>query len=113
MDHCVYCGTPFPSGFRDGVPEPEALKWINRPSLPPEASKQLELMKVVPYGEVRRPRALALALAGFSVPVIGVVLYLIYSLLRRYSAPAAVVVLLGGAALLAYLLWRAANLPKR
>lgn len=112
MDHCVYCGTPFPQGFRDGVPEPDALKWVQRPDVSLEAVKQLELMKVMPY-EARSPRALVLALAGFSIPVLGVVFYLIYTLLRRYSGVAGIVVLLGGAVLLGYLIWRAANLPRQ
>lgn len=113
MDHCVYCGTPFPPGFRDGVPEPDSLKWIQRPDVSPEAVKQLELMKVMPYEQARSPRALVLAMAGFSIPVLGVVFYLIYTLLRRYSSVAGYAVLLGGAVLLGYLVWRAAQLPKR
>jgi len=111
LDHCVYCGAAFPPGFRDGYPEPEALKWIERPELTPEAVKQLELMKVVPFEPVRKPRSIVLALAGFSVPVFGVIFYLMYKLVYRYSAAAAVAILLGGAFLVFYLLWRAARFP--
>ena len=112
MDHCVYCGTPFPPGFRDGLPEPESLKWIERPGLSPEASKQLELMKVMPYDRVKQPRSLALALAGFSIPVFGAIFYLAYSMLQRYSQTAAVAVLLGGALVVGYLVWSAIRLPR-
>jgi hypothetical protein len=110
LDHCVYCGAPFPAGFRDGVPEPEALKWLERPGLSIDASKQLELMKVVADDQVKKPRSLILALTGFSIPVFGVIFYLIYVLLQRYSPPVAVAVLLGGAGFLGYLVWNAAKL---
>jgi hypothetical protein len=109
LDHCVYCGAAFPPGFREGFPEPEALKWIDRPGLPPDLAKQLEVMKIVPFDPIRKPRSLVLAIAGFLIPVFGVVFYLIFALLRRYSPLLAVAVLLGGAALVFYLVWRAVN----
>src|SRR5262249_12271248 len=107
MDHCVYCGAPFPPDFREGLPEPESLKWIDRPGLPPGASKQLELMKVLPDDRGRSPRRLILALAGFSVPIVVVILYLAFSLLKRYSTTGAVGTLLGGAVGIGYLVWNA------
>jgi hypothetical protein len=112
MDHCVYCGAPFPPGFREGLPEPESLKWIERPGLPPNASKQLELMKVLPDDRLRQPRSLVLALAGFSIPIFGAIFYLAYSMLKRYSAGTAVGVLLGGALVIGYLVWNAMRQPK-
>ena len=112
MDHCVYCGTPFPTGFREGLPEPESLKWIERPGLPADASKQLELMKVLPDDRLRQPRSLVLALAGFSIPIFGAIFYLAYSMLKRYSAGTAVAVLLGGALVIGYLVWNAMRQPR-
>jgi hypothetical protein len=113
MDHCVYCGTPFPAGFREGVPEPESLKWIDRPDLSPDAFKQLELMKVLPDDKVRQPRSLVLALAGFSVPLFGAIFYLAYSMLKRYSEAGAVAILLGGAIVIGYLVWNAIRVPRK
>ena len=72
-------------------------------------AKQLEVMKIVPFDPIRKPRSLVLAFAGFLIPVFGVVFYLIFALLRRYSPLLAVAVLLGGAALVFYLVWRAVN----
>ena len=48
MDHCVYCGEVFPPDWKAGFAEPEALKWVDRPAIPPEAAKQLAMMKFVP-----------------------------------------------------------------
>jgi hypothetical protein len=107
MDHCVYCGAPFPAGFREGLPEPESLKWIDRPDLPADAFKQLELMKVLPDDRLRQPRSLVLALAGFSIPVFGAIFYLAYKMLARYSATAAVAILAGGVLVVGYLVWNA------
>jgi hypothetical protein len=107
MDHCVYCGAPFPPGFREGLPEPESLKWIDRPDLPVDAFKQLELMKVLPDERLRQPRFLVLALAGFSIPVFGAIFYLAYKMLARYSATAGVAILAGGILVIGYLVWNA------
>ena len=48
LQHCVYCGETFPPDFKDGHAEPEALKWVERPAIPTDAAKQLELMKFPP-----------------------------------------------------------------
>ena len=113
MDHCVYCGAPFPAGFREGLPEPESLKWIDRPGLPADASKQLELMKVLPDERLRQPRSLVLALAGFSIPVFGVIFYLAYSILKRYSPTAGVAIVAGGILVIGYLVWNALRVQNR
>jgi hypothetical protein len=113
MDHCVYCGAPFPAGFRDGVPEPDSLKWIDRPGIPLDASKQLELMKVLPDEKVRQPRSLVLALAGFSVPLFGAIFYLAYAMLKRYSETGAVAILFGGVLVVGYLVWNAMRAPRK
>ncbi len=105
MDHCVYCGALFPADFKQGLQEPDALKWIERPAIPPDAARQLEMMKVMPLEQDRRPGSIAKALALVSLPIFGVIFFLLYRLLQQYSAGIAVLVLVGGAVFLGYLLW--------
>ena len=103
-DHCVYCGAPFPPDFKQGFAEPEALKWVERPAIPPEAARQLEMLKVVRL-DAKKPRSLLLALGLISVPFFGVLFYLLYVLVRRYSAASAPFILLAGMGFLVYLVW--------
>jgi hypothetical protein len=103
LDHCVYCGAVFPSDFREGFPEPEALKWVERPGLPADAARQLEVMKVIPLEKKGRSPAMLLGL--LSVPVFAVLFYLLYRIVARYSAPSAMLVLVAGAGFIAYLFW--------
>jgi len=105
MDHCVYCGAVFPPDFKQGVQEPEALKWIERPTIPAAAARQLEMMKVVPLDRDTRPRSLAKGLALISLPLFGGIFLLLYLLLQRYSAGIAVLVLVVAAVFLVYLVW--------
>ncbi|HYR46643.1 MAG TPA: hypothetical protein VER78_06525 [Thermoanaerobaculia bacterium] len=105
MNHCVYCGATFPPDFKQGFAEPEALKWVERPAIPPEAAKQLEMLKVVRLDAAKKPRSLLLALGLLSVPVFAVLFYLLFALVRRYSAALAPLILLAGAGFLAYLVW--------
>jgi hypothetical protein len=105
MEHCVYCGAIFPPELKQGVPEPEALKWVDRPTVPPDAAKKLEMMKVVPLEQGRRPRSIAVVMTLLSIPVFAVVFYLLYSLVHRYSPATAGLVVAGGALFLGYLLW--------
>lgn len=100
----MYCGTAFPAELKKGFPEPDTLKWVERPGIPPEAARQLELLKVIP-DEVRRPRSLLLAAALLSVPLFGAVFYMLHRLVARYSAAGSVLVLLAGGGFLAYLVW--------
>ena len=51
LQHCVYCGESFPADLKEGHAEPEALKFVERPPIPADAAKQLEMMKVIPWGE--------------------------------------------------------------
>jgi hypothetical protein len=105
LEHCVYCGEAFPPGFKEGFEEPDALKWIERPPLPADASKKLELMKVVPIEGRRKTRPM-LAVAGLvSIPLFGAIFYLTFSLLRKLSPTAGLLVLAGGAGVLGYLVW--------
>jgi len=103
LDHCVYCGAVFPADFREGFQEPEALKWVERPSLPVDAARQLEVMKVIPLEKKGRSPAMLLGL--LSVPVFAVLFYLLYRIVARYSAPSAMLVLVAGAGFIAYLFW--------
>jgi hypothetical protein len=104
-DHCVYCGATFPPGFKDGFEEPEGLKWVERPAIPPEAARKLEMMKVVPLEGKVMARSLPVWIGMVSLPIFAVVFYLLYSLLRRYIPGAAGLVLVVEAAILAYLAW--------
>lgn len=97
----------FPPDLKDGHSEPEALKWVERPAIPSDAAKQLELMKFLP-GDVRgSPRSRrALALAGaLSLTAFAVIFVLVYLLLRRSAPPASGFVLVFGGAFLGYLAW--------
>ncbi len=79
LEHCVYCGAVFPPDFKEGFAEPESLKWVERPPIPTDAARQLEMLRVVELnrGERRRfsPRNLFVLL---SVPVLLVLFYVIY-----------------------------------
>jgi hypothetical protein len=113
LEHCIYCGEKFPPGLRDGFAEPDALKWVDRPAISPDAARQLELMKVVPPEGGKLPRSLPLVLTLLALPVFVILFFLLYSFLRRYSAPTAVLVLLAGVGCLAYLVWTAARKSRR
>lgn len=112
MDHCVYCGAQFPPELKQGMPEPESLKWVDRPAIPSDAAKQLEVMKILPLEGKNQPRSIAAILTVLAVPVFGVVFYLLYSLLERYSGTGAMLVLLGGAGFIGYLVWSAFRSPR-
>lgn len=109
LDHCVYCGESFPPDLREGFAEPEALKWVERPGIPPDAARQLELMKVIPMEKDAKPRSVLRLLTLISLPVFAVLFYLLYQILRRYSPAFSVLVLVGGAGFLAYLVWSSAQ----
>lgn len=103
MDHCVYCGAVFPAELKQGFAEPEALKWVDRPKLPPDAARQLEMWKVIPQEKKRRS---GVALFGiFAMPVFAILFYLLYRIVARYSGVAAMFVAIAGAGFLAYLAW--------
>lgn len=112
-DHCVYCGADFPPDFKQGFAEPEALKWVDRPAIPPDAARKLEMMKVVPMNGAGKGRSLPALIGMLSVPVFAVVFYLVSTLVRRYSPLAASGILAAGAAFLGYLVWSIQKLRKR
>lgn len=105
LDHCIYCGAVFPPDFRAGFTEPEALKFVDRPALPPGAARQLEMLKVLPTEGKTRIGGRVLVL--ISLPVFGVLFYLLYRIVARYLPSLAVLVLVAGAGFLGYLTWSA------
>jgi hypothetical protein len=113
LEHCVYCGEAFPPGFKDGFQEPDALKWIERPPLPADVSKKLELMKVVPIEGRKKTRPMLVVAGLVSIPLFGAIFYLTFSLLRKLSPTTGLLVLAGGAGVLGYLVWIFARAARR
>ncbi len=103
LDHCVYCGAPFPPELKQDAPPPEALRWVERPDLPADAMRQLEMMKVVPMDREKRSHSLLLTASLISLPLFAGIFYMLYRLLARYSPPIAMLVLIGGAGFILYL----------
>ena len=103
LNHCVYCGEALPAELKEGFAEPEGLKWVERPALPPDLSKKLELMRVIPSTRPRKSRA-AMAIAGVvAVPIFGALFYLAYSLIRQLSPGTSLLILVAGVGAIGYL----------
>ena len=109
----MYCGAAFPPDLKQGFTEPEALKWVERPTIPPDAARKLEMMKVVPFEGPARGRSITTIIGLLSVPVFALLFYLVASLVRRYSPLASSGVLAAGAAFLGYLVWSVQKLRRR
>jgi hypothetical protein len=106
MDHCVYCGEPIPPEVKQGFAEPEALKWVDRPALPADVSKKLELMRVVPMETTKKASRSLITLVGFaSVPIFVGIFYLTWMLLRRISPVSGFLIVGAGAMVIGYLVW--------
>jgi hypothetical protein len=105
LDHCVYCGEAFPAELKQGHEAPDGLKWVERPALPTDLSKKLELMKVVPIEAGRKGRSLVTVIGLVSLPIFAAIFYLLYTMVRRLSPGTSLVVLLAGAGFVAYLAW--------
>jgi hypothetical protein len=106
LEHCVYCGESFPPDLKEGHSEPEALKWVERPPIPIDAAKQLEMMKVIPWGEPKAGKRSRPALLVAGVLTIGafvVIFVLLYLLMRRSAPSIAAFVLVIGTVFLGYL----------
>lgn len=104
LNHCVYCGEVFPPDFKAGFEEPESLKWVNRPEIPADAAKQLEMMKIVPM-EGRQERRAATFLGLAAIPIFAGLFYLMYRVVERHSAATANLILVAGAGFIVYLAW--------
>ena len=105
LEHCIYCGEKFPADFKEGFEEPEALKWVERPALPSDVSKKLEMMKVVPSQAPRKSKNFLLFAGLLSIPVIGALFYLTYMLLRQVSPTSSLLILVAGVGVVGYLVW--------
>jgi hypothetical protein len=112
LDHCVYCGEALPAGLKEAHEAPTGLQWVERPALPTDLSKKLELMKVVPIEARRKSRSLVATIGTLSVPIFAVIFYLLYTMVRRLSPGTAILILLGGAGFLGYLVWIFAKAAK-
>ena len=110
LNHCVYCGETFPENIREGFTEPEALQFVERPAVPPDAAKQLEMMRYVEVGA--RPKqntTIAVALALLALPIFGGIFFMLYRLVSRTFPSFAFLVVVAGLALLAYVGWAVAK----
>jgi hypothetical protein len=105
LEHCIYCGERFPADLKHGFEEPATLKWVERPALPADVSKKLEMMKVVPTQGPKKSRNL-LAIAGLiSIPIFAALFYLTYRLVSRLSPTTSLLILVAGAGVIGYLVW--------
>jgi len=86
LDHCIYCGEKFPENLREGFAEPDSLKFVERPPVPSEAAKQLEMLKYVELGATAKSgsRKLGLFLVGLAFPVLLGLFYMLYRVLSRW-----------------------------
>jgi hypothetical protein len=104
-EHCVYCGAAFPPGFKEGFAEPATMKWVDRPPIPPDAARKLEMMKIIPLEGTTGARMLPVWIGIVALPVFAVLFYLLYTLVRRYMPGAGGIVLAVEVGILAYLAW--------
>jgi hypothetical protein len=105
LGHCIYCGETIPAELKEGFAEPEGLKWVERPALPTDLSKKLEMMRVV-GAEPQTPRKTRVAwavAAGVAFPLLIAIFYLAYSLLRQLSPVSSALVAIVGMGGLGYL----------
>ena len=99
----MYCGQVFPPDLRDGYEEPETLKWVDRPAISLEASRQLEMMKVVPMEGDKKSRAVVRGLGLLAIPVLVALFYMLWSVSGRYF-PGWLVILVG-IGVIGYVVW--------
>lgn len=105
LDHCVYCGEKFPDDIRQGFAEPEALKYVERPDMPADAAKQLEMMKYVEIGSRKKPASSVRAFALLALPVFAAIFFLLYRLATQVFPRGAILVIVLGLGLLGYIVW--------
>jgi len=105
LAHCVYCGEAFPAELKQGFEEPEALKWVERPALPADLNKKLELMRVVPMETKKKSRSLVTVVGAVSVPIFVVIFYLTWKLLRQLSPMSGLMIVGAGVMVVGYLVW--------
>ncbi len=105
LAHCVYCGESFPPDLKEGFEAPEALKWVDRPVIPLDAARQLEVMKVLPWEAKKKPRPVLLFVAGLSIAAFATIFVLLYLLSSKYMPSFSVLVVVVGAIFVSYLGW--------
>jgi hypothetical protein len=105
LEHCVYCGEAFPAELKQGFEEPEALKWVDRPALPADLNKKLELMRVVPMETKKQSRSLVTVVGVVSVPIFVGIFFLTWKLLRQLSPVSGILILGAGVMVIGYLVW--------
>lgn len=103
LDHCVYCGEALPAGLKEAHEAPAGLQWVDRPALPTDLSKKLELMKVVPLDTRKKSRSLLVTLGFVSIPFFAVIFYLLSTMVRKISPGLSWIVILGGIGFIGYL----------
>lgn len=103
LEHCIYCGEAIPAELKAGHAEPEGLKWVERPPLPADLHKKLELMKIVPNEAPRKTRMAWAIAGGVALPVVIGILYLAYRLLRQVSPMSGFLIVIAGIAVVGYL----------
>jgi hypothetical protein len=114
LPHCVYCGENFPPDLKEGHAEPEALKWVDRPAISPDAAKQLELMKYLPGEPKAAPRSRpVLVLGASSIVAFTIIVVVLFLIIRRSLPSAAGIVLVLGGGFLGYLSWVFLRLYRR
>ena len=102
LAHCVYCGENFPPDLKAGFEEPEALKWVERPAIPVDAARQLEVMKVLPWEARKKPRPALILAAGVSFALFATIFVLLFLMMRESMPTIGVLVLVVGAVFLGY-----------
>lgn len=99
----MYCGESFPPDLKKGFQEPEALKWVERPAIPVDAARQLEVMKVLPWEARKKPRPAFLLAAGFSFALFATIFGMLFLIMKRTMPSIGILVLVVGAVFLGYL----------
>ncbi len=105
LGHCIYCGETIPAELKAAFAEPEGLKWVERPALPTDLSKKLEMMRIV-SNDAQAPRKTRMAwavAAGVALPLLVAIFYFAYVLLRRLSPFSSALVIIVGMGGLGYL----------
>jgi hypothetical protein len=106
LGHCIYCGEAIPAELKAGFAEPEGLKFVERPPLPTDLSKKLEMMRVVNTEKAPRKGRVRIAwavAAGVAFPLLLGIFYIAYKLLRQLSPVSSALVVIVGLGGLGYL----------
>lgn len=106
LDHCVYCGEKFPENIREGFTEPEALQFVERPAVPSDAARQLEMLRYVEIGaKPKQKTKVAAVLALLTLPVFAGIFTMLYRLVARAFPQFAILVVVAALLLLGYVGW--------